>query len=526
MTTKKMLAGLLAATMLAGPALAATPAQKKEAGALVDAQAKLAQEMVDMVFSYAEPGFQEHKTSEYLTGILEKNGFTVERGAAGIPTAFTATWSNGAGPKIALGSDIDGLLGLSQYPGVVDMKPMVEGGPGHGEGHNSGMPMMIVAALAAKQVMEKNGIKGTLMLWPGVAEELLGTKAYYVRAGMFNGVDASIFAHVGRDFGTAWGPMGNNGMVSVEYTFKGKTAHAAGQPWDGRSALDAVELMNIGWNMRREHLPVTQRSHYVITEGGGQPNIVPEKASVWYYFREGSFAKIRGLYEIGNRIAQAAAMATDTTVTQRTLGYAAPNFGNKPLAEALYANIKAAGLPQWSAADQGFAKAMQRTNGVKEMPLTTELQPLSTPDTRGPSMGGGSDDIGDIMWTVPTVTIRYPSNIPNAIGHNRQSAIAMATPIAHKGVMVGAKAVAMTVLDLVTTPKIIADAKAYQQDVQFKTDKYDPVLTPEDTPGIHLNADIMAKMRPQLEKFYYDPAKYKTYLEQLGINYEDFAKVK
>lgn len=527
MTRNKLLAAMLATTLLAAPAFAlGTPAQKKAVADGVDARSKLAQEMVDMVFSFAEPGFQEHKTSEYLTGILEKNGFKVERGAAGIPTAFTATWSNGPGPKIALGSDIDGLLGLSQYPGTVEMKPMVEGGPGHGEGHNSGMPMMVVAALAAKDVMEKNGIKGTLMLWPGVAEELLATKAYYVRAGMFKDVDASIFAHVGRDFGTQWGPAGNNGMVSVEYTFKGKTAHAAGQPWDGRSALDAVELMNIGWNMRREHLPVTQRSHYVITEGGGQPNIVPEKASVWYYFRENKFSSIRGLYEIGNRIADAAAMATDTTVTKRTLGYAAPNYGNKPLAEALYANIKAVGLPQWSAADQGFAKAMQQANGVKVEPLATTLQPLSTPELRGTSMGGGSDDIGDIMWTVPTVTIRYPSNIPNAIGHNRQSAIAMATPIAHKGVVVGAKAVGMTIIDLLTTPKIIADAKAYQQDVQFKSDKYDPLLTPEDKPAIHLNTDIMSKMRPSLEKFYYDPAKYKTYLEQLGINYEDFAKVK
>jgi aminobenzoyl-glutamate utilization protein B len=531
MNKGKMLAALLAATVMAGtvasPAFAlATSAQKKAIAEGVEARTKLAQEMVDMVFSYAEPGFQEHKTSEYLTGILEKNGFTVVRGVAGIPTAFTATWSNGPGPKIALGSDIDGLLGLSQYPGVVDMKPMVEGGPGHGEGHNSGLPMMIVAALAAKDVMEKTGIKGTLMLWPGVAEELLATKAYYVRAGMFKDVDASIFAHVGRDLGTGWGPAGNNGMVSVEYTFKGKTAHAAGQPWDGRSALDGVEIMDIAWNFRREHLPITQRSHYVITEGGGQPNIVPEKASVWYYFRENSFAKIRELYELGNTLSKAAAMATGTTVTQRTLGYAAPNYGNKPLAEALYANFAAAGLPAWSAADQGFAKAMQVANGVKVEPLTSKLAPLSTPDSRGQSTGGGSDDIGDIMWTVPTVTIRYPSNIPNAIGHNRQSAIAMATPIAHKGVVVASKAVGMTILDLLTTPKIITDAKAYQQDVQFKSDKYDPLLTPEDKPAIWLNADIMGKMRPQQEKFYYDPAKYKTYLEQLGINYEDFAKVK
>jgi aminobenzoyl-glutamate utilization protein B len=505
------------------PALAAaSPKLKAEVAAGIDARAKLAQQMVDQVFSYAEPGFQEIKTSEYLTGILEKNGFTVTRGVAGIPTAFTATWGEG-GPMIALGSDIDGLLGLSQYPGSPQIKPMVEGAPGHGEGHNSGMPLMVVAALALKDTMQKNGIKGRLMLWPGVAEELLATKAYYVRAGLFKNVDASIFVHVGRDLGTSWGPAGNNGMVSVEYTFHGKTAHAAGQPWDGRSALDGVEIMDTAWNFRREHLPLTQRSHYVITNGGGQPNIVPGIASVWYYFRENNFKTIRELYETGNTISEAAAMATGTTVTRKILGYAAPNFGNKPLAEAAYANMLKVGLPKWTPTDQAFAKAMQVSNGVKVEPLVTTIKPLSTPDNRGPSMGGGSDDIGDIMWTVPTITIRYPSNIPNAIGHNIQSAIAMATPIAHKGVVVGAKAVAMTVLDMMLTPKLITDAKTYFTDVQLKTDKYDPVLGPDDQPAIWLNTDIMNRLRPQMEKFYYDPTKYGSYLEQLGIDYEKVA---
>ena len=513
----------VATVALASPVLAAAPAKlKAEVAAGVESRTKLAQVMVDQVFSFAEPGFQEVRTSEYLCDILEKNGFKVTRGVAGIPTAFTATWGEG-GPLIALGSDIDGLLGLSQYPGSPQLKPMVEGAPGHGEGHNSGMPLMVVAALALKDTMTKNGIKGRLMLWPGVAEELLATKAYYVRAGMFKDVDANIFVHVGRDLGTSWGQGGNNGMVSVEYTFKGKTAHAAGQPWDGRSALDGVELMNIGWNMRREHLKVTQRSHYVITNGGGQPNIVPGEASVWYYFREQNFKTIRELYETGNNIATAAAMATGTTVTKKVLGYAAPNFSNKPMAEAAYANILSVGLPKWSAADQAFAKAMQEANGVKAEPLATKIAPLSTPDSRGVSMGGGSDDIGDIMWTVPTITIRYPSNIPNAIGHNVQSAIAMATPIAHKGVVSGAKVVAMTVLDLMTTPKLVSDAKTYFTDVQLKTDTYDPVLGPDDQPAIWLNTDVMNRLRPAMEKFYYDPAKYPSYLEQLGIDYEKVA---
>ncbi|MGK2909189.1 MAG: amidohydrolase [Sphingobium sp.] len=520
-----LLATLLAITVCVQAPRAhaeASPKLKKQAMADVDANAKLVQEMVDSIFSFAEPGFQEFKTSEYVTGILEKNGFTITRGVAGIPTAWTATWGEG-GPLIALGSDIDGLLGLSQIPGSPTIKPQVVGAPGHGEGHNSGMPLIVAAALAAKDVMTKNKIPGRLMIWPGVAEELLATKAFYVRDGLFKGVDASIFTHVGKDFSTGWGEMGNNGMVSVEYSFHGKTSHAAGAPWAGRSALDGVELMDIAWNMRREHLPLTQRSHYVITNGGGQPNIVPGEASVWYYFRENTFDSIRKLYETGNEISEAAAKATGTTVTRKILGYAAPNFGNKPLAEAAYANIKAVGMPKWSADDQTFAKIVQETNKFKVEPLATTVAPLSTPETRGPSTGGGSDDIGDIMWTVPTITIRFPANIPNTIGHNVSAAIAMATPIAHKGAVAGAKAVALTVLDMMTTPSLIAKAKDYFNTVQLKDTKYDPVLTAQDTPAIHLNAQIMQQMRPQMEPLYYDPSKYGSYLEQLGVAYPGVA---
>jgi aminobenzoyl-glutamate utilization protein B len=517
--TQVRLAAMLGTAMLVtAPAHAATKAQKAEAAAAVDAQAKQVQVMVDQVFSFAEPGFQEVRTSAYLTDILEKAGFTVTRGVAGIPTAFTATWGTG-GPLIALGSDVDDLLGVSQIPGIPNVKPMVAGAPGHGEGHNSGMPLIIAAAIATKQVMEKNHIPGRLMIWPGVAEELLATKAYYVRDGLFKGVDACIFTHVGSEFGTGYGEMGQNGMVSVEYTFHGKTAHAAGDPWDGRSALDGVEIMDTAWNFRREHLPVTQRSHYVITNGGGQPNVVPGLASVWYYFRDRSFANVKSLYDTGNEIADAAAKATGTTVEHRVLGYAAPNFGNKPLAEAAYANIKAVGMPKWSADDQAFAKAVQATNDRKVQPLSATVGELSTPESRPKSMGGGSDDIGDIMWTVPTITIRFPSNIPNVIGHNVTAAMAMATPIAHKGAVAGAKAVAMTVLDMLTTPKLLADAKTYFTDVQLKTDTYAPVISATDKPAIWLNEKTMKEMRPQMEKYYYDAAKYPTYLDQLGIKY-------
>jgi aminobenzoyl-glutamate utilization protein B len=496
---KLLATALLMGTTPLGAVHAAAPAaMKAEAAANVDAHAKLVQEMVDSVFSFAEPGFQEFKTQAYLTDILEKNGFKITKGVAGIPSAWTATWGTG-GPLIALGSDEDCLLGTSQYPGTPTLKPMVDGAPGHGEGHNAGMPLMIAAAIATKAVMEKNHIQGRLMLWPGIAEELLATKAYYVRDGLFKGVDANIFTHVSSDFTTGWGMGGSNALVSVEYTFHGRTAHAAGDPWDGRSALDGVEVMDTAWNFRREHLPISQRSHYVITNGGGQPNVVPDKASVWYYFREFGFDATRKLYETGNEIAEAAAKATDTTVTHQILGYAAPNYGNKPIAEAAYENIKMVGLPKWTADDQAFTKAVQTAQKRQLKPLATTISPLGGPYEARVPTGGGSDDIGDIMWTVPTITIRFPSNIPSMIGHN--------------------KAVAMTVLDMMTTPKLIADAKAFQKNVQFKDQKYDPVITAKDTPAIWLNKDVMDKLRPQMEKFYYDPAKYPTYLDQLGIKY-------
>lgn len=517
-------AALAALTLTATLALscassfATTSGQRAQATEGVDARAKMVQEMVDSIFSFAEPGFQEVRTSAYITGVLEKNGFTVTRGVSGIPTAWTATWGDG-GPLIALGSDIDGLLGLSQYPGSPQIKPMVEGAPGHGEGHNSGMAVVVAAALAAKDVMEKNNIRGRLMIWPGVAEELLGSKAFYVRDGVFKGVDANIFTHVSNDFNVGWGDMGNTGMVSVEYRFHGKTSHAAGAPWLGLSALDGVELMNIAWNMRREHLPVTQRSHYVITNGGGQPNVVPGEASVWYYFRERTFDGVRKLYELGNEISEAAAKGTGTTVTRQVYGHAAVNHGNRPLAEAMYANIRRVGMPKWSAEDQQFAKQVQEANGFTLRRLAVEIPPISTPESRGGGVNASSDDIGDVMWTVPTITLRFPSNIPNTTAHHVTAAIGMTTPIAHKGAVAGAQALALTILDIATTPSLVTAVKDYFTNVHTKDQKYDPVLAATDKPPIHLNKDLMTILRPQMEKFYYDPSKHQTYLEQLGISY-------
>src|SRR5919198_98100 len=334
-------------------------ALKREAAADVETMRVMTQQMVDQVFSYAELGFQEVETSRYLTGILEKNGFKIERGYAGIPTAWVASWGEGK-PVIAIGSDIDCIPQASQKPGVAYHDPLIEGAPGHGEGHNSGVPLNITAALAVKKIMERERLPGTLKLWPGVAEELVGAKAYLIRAGLFRDVDASLFAHVGNNLAVGWGAGFGTGLVSVEYTFKGESAHAAAQPWRGRSALDAVELMDVGWNFRREHLRLQQRSHYVIPNGGDQPNVVPPTASVWYYFRETDYPHIKELREIGDTMAKAAAMMTNTDVSMRILGSAWPQHMNKTIAETMYANIQTVGLPTWDEADNTLAKALQK----------------------------------------------------------------------------------------------------------------------------------------------------------------------
>src|SRR5713226_2234717 len=234
----------LVLALLAGAACAAAQTPKvspeKEAAikadltGQIDAMKKQAQVMVDSVFSFGELGFQEFETSKYLTGILEKEGFKIQRNVADIPTAWVASWGEGK-PVISLGSDIDDIPQASQKPGVAWHEPMIEGSPGHGEGHNSGVPLNIIAALAVKKVMEREHLKGTIRVWPGVAEELVGTKAYYVRAGMFKDVDVVLFTHVANNMGVSWGSGGGSGMVSVEYLFKGESAHAAGAPWRGRS---------------------------------------------------------------------------------------------------------------------------------------------------------------------------------------------------------------------------------------------------------------------------------------------------
>ena len=507
---------------------ASTPrldALKAEAAKEIDAKAKLIQEMVDMVFSFGELGMQEVETSKYLTGLLEQNGFKVERNVAGIPTAFVARWGSGK-PVISLGSDIDGIPQAGNKPGVGYKDTFIQGSPGHGEGHNSGMPLNVAAAIVVKKIMERDKIPGTLVLWPGVAEEQMSGKAWLVRAGVFKDVDVTLFTHVGNSLGVSWGQSGSNALISALFKFKGSSAHSAGAPWRGKSALDAVMAMAQGWEMKREHLELPQRSHYVIVDGGDQPNVVPSTASIWFYFRERDYARTMAMYEAAKKMAQGAAMIADVQVdTIQMIGSGWSAHFSRPVAEAMYQNIEKVGMPTWDEKDQTLAKGIQRELGVADSGLSTRPGRLGGPVNEATRMGGGSDDIGDVAWNVPTITLNYPSNIPGLPGHNWANSIAMATPIAHKGVVAGAKVQAMTILDILHTPQMVTDAWDYFNTVQTKDIKYKPFFAPTDKPPIHLNADIMAQYRPEMRKYYYDPKKFKSYLEQLGIEYPTVRKV-
>lgn len=506
--------GLLIAVSSPGTSQQQLDDLREEVRLEVESLAKLTQEIVDKVFSHGELGFQEKWTAAYLTGLLAREGFDVQMGAAGMPTGYIATWGTGH-PVVGFMGDIDGLPETSQRPGVAYHDPLIPGGPGHGEGHNTTPAVDITAAIAVKRVMERHGLEGTLKVIPGVAEELVASRTYMVNAGVFEGMDVMLSTHVSSGMSTGWGVTGS-GLVSTMFTFRGRSAHSAGSPWEGRSALDAVELMNVGWNFRREHLRLQQRSHYIVEHGGSQPNVVPSEATVWYYFRELDYPRIKELHELGQTMAEAAAMMTGTTVEERVLGAAWPSTMSKPLAARMQANIDRVGMPLWSEADVTLAKAAQRLMGVEEQGLRTEVDTLRE---FSQGMGGGSDDIAEVSWNVPTVRLRYPANIPGMTGHHWSSGIAVATPIAHNGANSGAQVIAMTAIDVLSDPQLVEEAWRYHREVQTKDYQWVSLIPEGTEPPIFLNEEKMKSYRPILEQLIYDPSKFDTYLEQLGVVY-------
>ena len=276
--------------------------------------------------------------------------------------------------------------------------------------------------------------------------------------------------------------------------------------------------MNIGWQYQREHLDPLHRSHSVINYGGDQPNVVPSKASIWYYFRHVTYPKIMEVYGRANKMAEGAALMTNTTVSKKVLGSAWPRHFNQVIAEEMYDNILEVGLPEWTPDDKKLAFALQQeVNSPRQEGLATELADLGLP-VKNP-VSGGSDDIGDISWKLPTVTLRFPSNIPGLQGHHWSNAVAMATPIAHKGVVSGAQVVGMTMLDFIMQPQLVEDAWTYFREEQGMEQEYIPMVTADDVPATYLNTEIMDEYRPLLEGFYYDENKYESYLQQLGVTY-------
>ncbi|GIS80324.1 MAG: hypothetical protein CM1200mP14_18900 [Gammaproteobacteria bacterium] len=292
--------------------------------------------------------FQEFETQRYLTGILEDHGFEIELGVARNAKCLDwGPWSNGSGsPVIALGSGVDGIPQSNQKPGVAYRDPILSMAPGHGEGHKIGAGCKYCGALNVKELMEREDIDGTLMIWPGVAEEQLGSKAFFVRDGVFDGVDVNLFSHVSSNFSVTWGHTSGNALVSAQFRFTGETAHSAGSPWGGKSALGRSHASRSGLGVQERKICVLRkRSHYIIVEGGDQPNVVPQTATIWFYFREVDYPRVVEMYDAAKLMARGAAMMTGTEIdTIMTVGSAWNRHFSKPVAEVTQTNIERSGF--------------------------------------------------------------------------------------------------------------------------------------------------------------------------------------
>ena len=328
----------------------------------------------DSIWSYAELGLQEFRSSKLLADTLEQAGFTVERGLAGMPTCFVATYGSGK-PVIGLLGEFDALPMLSQKGrGPVARSPLVDGAPGHGCGHNTMCTAAAAAAIAVKEAMDKYKLPGTIKVFGSPAEEIIASRPHMIRAGLFEDVDAVIDNHSGSGFGTGYG-RGGNAVFSVVFSFTGKTAHGAAA-WTGRSALDAVEITDVATNFLREHLDPSYRMHYVILEGGEAPNVVPDKASVWYYVRN-SDERIEAMYERVLNCAKAGALATGTELLPSAFIAAVhQQHSNKAAAELYQKNIELVGMPAWTDEENAFAKALQKELKAKEDGMPTKVDAL------------------------------------------------------------------------------------------------------------------------------------------------------
>ena len=436
----------------------------------IDENQKEIIEWSDKCWSYAELGLLEYKTSELLSGVAEKQGFKVHRGVAEMPTAFTATWSNGPGPTIGVLGELDALAGLSQKA-VPYRDPVVEGAPGHGCGHNIYGAGAVAAASALKVAMEENNIPGTIKMYGCPAEETLVGKIWMVRNGLFDGVDAVLAHHPG-SANTA-GTGTSNAMNSFKVHFYGRTAHSAGDPENGISALDAVELMSNGVNFMREHVIEKARVHYIHESCGGQPNVVPAYARTWYYNRAPERAQVDEIYNWIMDIRKGADLMARTTSKVQFLTGCYNKLPNKLLADLVVSKMREVGAPVHTEEELEFADKMaesidvdKKMNGLQKSnrPGWEKLKEVHfdervLDDYREGMVGAGSTDVSDVSWVTPTIEFSTTCSMLGTPGHSWQYVAQNGMSIGHKGLIFSTKVHAAAGLELLTKPELLQKVK-------------------------------------------------------------------
>jgi aminobenzoyl-glutamate utilization protein B len=425
-------------------------------------------EVANSIWDYAELGYLETRSSSLLQSKLTRAGFEVSAGVAGIPTAFVASFGEGE-PVIGILAEFDALPGISQ--GASATRKTIEGKPdGHACGHHLFGAGSTAAAIAVKEWMQKNQIKGTIRLYGTPAEEGGSGKVYMVRAGLFSDVDTVVHWHPsGRN---AANPASSLANKSARFRFKGISSHASSAPERGRSALDGVEVMNYMVNMMREHVPQETRIHYVITKGGAAPNVVPDLAEVYYYIRHPNAETLKGLWDRLMITSEAAALGTGTTVHAETMHGNHSVLPNVALAEVMHANLTRVGGYSYTEEELEFAKTIDQSLNLNKSYLGYEsrIDPLKMTDSKG------STDVGDVSWVVPTAGLRTATWVPGTSAHSWQAIAAGRTSIAAKGMMVAAKTLALTMMDLLEDKALIESAKEEFQERRGLNFEYKALL--------------------------------------------------
>jgi aminobenzoyl-glutamate utilization protein B len=483
---------LVAGSML--PFAVQADERKQLAFDAVDRNAAQMTLLSDSLFYFGELGMQEVESTKLLKDTLEAAGFKVELGGAGMPTNLWAEYGSGR-PKIAIVTEVDALPGGSQTAGTYERKPLVKDGPGHMEGHNTHGGVASAAAFAVKQAMQRYNMPGTVAISFGPAEEQLVSRPYLVRAGYFKDVDAIIYLHIQDTLATGYGVQ-NYAAISSMFTFHGKTAHGAVNPWDGKDAVDAVVLMDMGFDKLREHLRPSYRAHRTITVGGIQPNIIADTGQIWWFVRDQSMPEAKQTYDKLLKIAEGAALMTGTTWDVKYAASAWPQLANKTIAEAVQKNIDAVGVPKWSDEEQRFARDFQKFAEKPIVGLRSDPVPLG-----GRRQATSSNDNGDVSWVVPAGMVNFPASVPGIGYHEWKAAVTPVSSISHKGQVAGAKVLAASIIDLMSSPELLSKARA-EFEVESKKVPYFSLLPADVQPPLDLNRIEMEKYRPDMRKFY------------------------